>query len=213
MLSDPPRGNHRSPSLTPSGFQRPEVQGADSEASALSARGGGPHKGRRATDGTIDAREGDFPFPLEIFVAGLPQTQGSMKSLGRGRMVHDKGFDLTRWRQNVTKLASAVWGDRPPYADPVRLDLEFYLGGGGSRGYPLRFPAIELQGGAVLYVAAQYGRDDLDKLLRAVMDAITKAKLWRDDSLVVEAGLAKFYAAPPALPPGVKITIAPFPLL
>jgi Holliday junction resolvase RusA-like endonuclease len=44
---------------------------------------------------------------------------------------------------------------------------------------------------------------DLDKLCRAVADAITDAGLWADDAQVVSLVAAKRYSSPP----GVHITI------
>lgn len=51
-------------------------------------------------------------------------------------------------------------------------------------------------------------RPDLDKLTRAVFDALTDAHIWHDDAQVVGLVATKRYA-PPDKPLGVRIAIHP----
>jgi crossover junction endodeoxyribonuclease RusA len=95
-------------------------------------------------------------WPLVVWVAGEPRSQGSMRAVGRGRMVH-QSRDLARWRELVGWTVRAA---RPPGFEPNpktrwELSAQFYVG----------------------------RRRDLDKLLRAVLDALTGV-LWLDDSQV-----------------------------
>ncbi|MGH3500203.1 MAG: RusA family crossover junction endodeoxyribonuclease, partial [Nocardioidaceae bacterium] len=49
------------------------------------------------------------------------------------------------------------------------------------------------------------GKPDADKLLRSVFDALTAARVWRDDAQAVYLGARKVYAD--ARPPGATILI------
>jgi Holliday junction resolvase RusA-like endonuclease len=129
--------------------------------------------------------------PLLAFrVAGRPVTQGNL------RAVQPKGAKFARiidkdqakqkpWREAVRSTAleaaeravrGAAW---TPEAGPVRVDLWFALPAPASRPKRRRTWPIGKRSG------------DSDKLTRAVLDAITDAGVWGDDSQVVELRVVK----------------------
>lgn len=125
--------------------------------------------------------------------------QGSLKSVGAGRFVSDNP-ELKHWRGLVYVGGRNAWEGRPPMAVPVSVRLTFYLRLKG------RLPGFQAWG------VEPRRANDLDKLVRAIFDAMTAAKVWRDDSLVVEVSARKLRASPPAQPAGVLIEISPAPL-
>lgn len=122
---------------------------------------------------------------LTFFVPGEPVQQGSKKAwvnkkTGRAQMSEDAGVRHTVWRLKVTDAARAAWG-KPPMTRPITITLTFryarlisHYGSGRN--------AAQVKDSAPDYPAKP---PDLDKLIRAVLDGITDAKVWADDSLVV----------------------------
>jgi len=94
------------------------------------------------------------------FVPGRPVGQGSMRSLGKGRMTHNNPH-LKAWRQAVGWAAKAACPGGEPTDAEVFVTLHFAV-------RPRR------QGDA----------PDLDKLVRAVLDALSGI-VYRDDKQVV----------------------------
>jgi len=86
---------------------------------------------------------------LRTFVAGHPLGQGSMRSLGKGRMTHNNP-QLRAWRSSVAWEARLAHGCRQLEAGPVSVSANFSL-------RPRR----------------KGDSPDLDKLVRAVLDALT----------------------------------------
>lgn len=131
--------------------------------------------------------------PLVFWVAGIPAPQGSKRHVGNGRMV-ESSKKLKPWRAAVTARAKEALSDRetvtgsPVY---VRLDLVLPrpLQTAKSRPTP---PAVK--------------RPDVDKLARAVLDGITDAGVWADDSQVVTLWATKRIAEHNE-PPGVTVRI------
>lgn len=126
---------------------------------------------------------------LRIFVSGDPVPQGSKKGYvvgGRAVIVDDNKDELKAWRGRVAAAASVHFkGDRIDEG-PVVVLLTF----GMPRGSSVRreFPTV---------------RPDLDKLMRAVLDALTEAGVWRDDAQVIDAYPRKRYSDRP----GVEIRV------
>lgn len=128
---------------------------------------------------------------LTFEVHGLPQPQGSAKgfvhrSTGRVIVTSDNP-QLRSWRQDVAARASEALGDlpRPLYrrGQPVRLAVTFYL------------PRPQSAPRRVLYPAT---RPDLDKLLRALCDALS-GLAFEDDAMVVTAIVEKRFGTPGAV--------------
>lgn len=132
---------------------------------------------------------------LTVTVLGEPIPQGSLRAVGRGRLISDN-TRLRPWRDTV---AWHVWqaladtGIEEPLQGPLQMRAMFTLPRPKSaprkRWAPDRKP-------------------DLDKLLRALLDACTAGGAWADDAQVVSAIASKVYSVDGNLP-GVTFTIAP----
>lgn len=149
---------------------------------------------------------GSLPAPTDrmtVTIPGTPITQGSMRAFSRGGrtiVTHDKGPALNYWRSTVTLFARRAWGGRPPIDGPVSLTLTFrlprppsHLGTGRNAG------TVKASSPALPHAGL-----DLDKLVRAVGDALTQARIYKDDSRVCQTSTEKVYAAP-GEEPGVTI--------
>ena len=127
-----------------------------------------------------------------LFVAGKPITQGSKAPIP-GRMVEVSGQHLATWRTRIGWTAKgARWQDHTISTGPVRIELRFVL--------PIVASAPRR------YWAWSHRSGDLDKLVRAVGDALTGIA-YRDDAQIVQLVASKHHGADP----GVHITIAPIP--
>jgi Holliday junction resolvase RusA-like endonuclease len=114
---------------------------------------------------------------ITFFVAGRPVQQGSMRHVGRGRMIHSNHDGLMAWRALVAESAVSACGDWFAVKGvPVEVVVDFYLPRGKSvrRLLPTTAP-------------------DADKLARAVNDALTGAVM-DDDAQVVAMTVRKHYA-------------------
>ena len=116
-------------------------------------------------------------------VYGLPIPQGSMKgyiSRGPGRphvILTSANTRTEPWRQDVA--AQAIKAKVPHLAlGPVYLEVTFFLPRPAHR--PKKHVAPDV-------------RPDCDKLIRAVLDALTSIA-WRDDAQVCSIVAAKVYA-------------------
>jgi len=129
---------------------------------------------------------------LEIVVEGSPVPQGSFRHIGNGRIIAANP-KLNAWRQTIA--------DQVSEKTPVRLiegfcrvDLVFTLP------RPKSVPRSRR--------ARPTTKPDLDKLVRAALDAISLPRyvqLLTDDSIVTDLHAAKRYAD--HTPPGVRIFI------
>lgn len=131
---------------------------------------------------------------ITFFVAGTPVTQGSKKAFvvkGRAVIVDDADRELKSWREAVASEARR----QSAFIDgPVAITCVFKLRKPASR--PRRD------------VVPQGRRNDIDKLLRAVMDALTGV-LFTDDGDVVNASVGKRWASPDG-PAGVYVHLSSF---
>lgn len=119
---------------------------------------------------------------IQFRAEGIPVPQGSMKVIN-GRILHSQGSALAVWRSTIAwsaKQAGAI-----PIADPIIIILLFTMPRPKTvkRAYPSVAP-------------------DLDKLIRASLDALTGVA-YLDDGQVVEVQAKKRYGATP----GLDITI------
>lgn len=124
---------------------------------------------------------------ISFFVPGIPAPKGSAKGfVVNGRAVVTHANKRTKpWEQAIIAAALEQRFDRKVDA-PFGVDLRFYLPrpqshyskGGLAKSAPL-FPALK--------------KIDLDKGVRAVLDALTVAGVWLDDSRVVSLHAKKKY--------------------
>lgn len=126
---------------------------------------------------------------ISFFVPGDPAPQGSKRHVGHGIMI-ESSKRVKPWRQDVREGALAL-GLSEPIEGAVKLTLTFWLRVPKSAPKRRRLPAVK--------------RPDLDKLCRAVLDALTSAGIYRDDSQVTELVASKHLAYDRA--PGVGVQI------
>lgn len=129
--------------------------------------------------------------PRRFFVAGIPKTKGSGRGIGFMRKHGPKAGKIGVAVVNDNKLTkfweamihheaqaiaprSGVWAERP-----VALVVTFFLPRPKSR--YARDPA------------RPWKKPDLDKLLRAVKDAL-RGVIYKDDAMVVEVLTKKFFS-------------------
>jgi len=139
-------------------------------------------------------------------VWGIAAPQGSKRHVGKGVMLESS--DRVRpWRQDVR---FAALEERPPnwdMATSMRLDLVFWFPRPASH-YGTRNGISYLKANAPIEpVSARIG--DIDKLQRAVFDALTGVA-YLDDRQVVEVEARKAYLMGPDAAPYAHITIAPY---
>ncbi|MGP5263676.1 RusA family crossover junction endodeoxyribonuclease [Glutamicibacter arilaitensis] len=128
---------------------------------------------------------------ISFFVAGEPAPQGSKRHVGNGRMI-ESSKKLKPWRDRVTAVAKTRVLDEP-LDGHLRLIVNFYMPA------PLKSK----------FGSRPAGTPDLDKLVRAVGDALTQSKLIKDDARIVSLIAHKHWALDT---PGAEITIERLPV-
>jgi len=158
---------------------------------------------------------------LTFTVYGVPKPKGNLRAFMKAGMkfpiVTDSNRNVKSWSQLVAEGASRAIAELPVhdrslmFASAIRLSVAFYLP---------RPKKYQKRGVPVAHLTAP----DIDKLLRAILDALTQVA-WGDDSQVVELLATKAYAdvdAPPCAVVRVERTTgarpvvvspAPLPLL
>jgi crossover junction endodeoxyribonuclease RusA len=142
---------------------------------------------------------------LDIY--GVPKPQGSKRAWvqgGRARMAESAGEALRTWREDVKQAALAALPADCPYAGPVWTELSFYMP------RPLSHWGTGRNAGVLKPSAPDYAptRPDIDKLVRATLDALKDAGVYRDDGQVVALHVAKYYV-PQQRGPGAWILVQP----
>ena len=136
---------------------------------------------------------------LTFHVPGVPIPQaevrpGNVKPSGkRAPSYYANGKDLHPWRDAVTTVArhaAARARAHYPKEQAVRLDLVFYLPRPRTVTRPL--PNV---------------KPDVQHLVRAIEDALTKAGVWVDDGQVTDGSAYKRYAD--THPAGVAVRVSP----
>lgn len=155
-------------------------------------------------------------FSLEhrvaIRVRGLPIPQGSKVANRFGRGVRDANATrLKVWRGQVAAAAADAvrYEDDVPFTGPVKAWLRFTFIRPASH-YRSGRNAHLLRDSAPLFPG--HGCGDIDKLQRAIFDALTDADVWADDTQVVDVRARKMYAGEDELAldrAGVDIIIEP----
>lgn len=144
---------------------------------------------------------------LALDVPGVPVPQGSKRAFrhsvtGKVVMVDDNK-NLEAWRHAVALRTRLAWRGRPPLDMPVWASLNFYVprpAGHFGTGRNID----RLKESAPLWPAV---KPDLDKLTRAVFDALTTARVWKDDAVCCGVTAWKFYADG-GHDPGLSLSLA-----
>lgn len=127
---------------------------------------------------------------ITFTVLGKAQPQGSVRAFmvgGKPRLTSDNE-KMKPWRQQVGWAALEARGEFFAHRNtPVRAIYSFYLA-----------PPQKLPKGRTRATA----KPDVDKLIRAISDALTGV-VWEDDSQLVEVTAKKQYG----LPPRTEITV------
>lgn len=130
---------------------------------------------------------------IQFTVPGLPQPQGSARAfVVKGKAVVTGDNPKVRsWRADVKTIAMDHWQGEPA-SGPVMVTVQFTLPrpqshyGTGKNAGVLKATAPE----------RHPKKPDLDKLVRAVLDALTGV-CWRDDAQVCYVGASKYYGDRP----------------
>lgn len=140
--------------------------------------------------------------PVEAWVPGRPRPQGSLTAYGRGKVSHPAG--LIAWRNRVILKVMEEFGRRPPLDEPVILVVSFLLPRGRARA-DRRYPDGQ-------------GSGDLDKLVRAIGDAVEKIVLpkggklpgvLKNDARIVGIVSTKEFADRYDIEPGALVALVP----
>ena len=130
--------------------------------------------------------------PLSFTAHGIPVPQGSaravyLKNVKRAVLFHDKKDSLVSWRTLVADAAVKAMNGRAIFDDPIQVCATFVLP------RPPSIPKKRLHPDR---------KPDLDKLVRAIGDALTGV-VYTDDARICAWHVDKRYGAPA----GVTITI------
>lgn len=119
-------------------------------------------------------------------VRGAPMPKGSTTRMPNGATLPagttESRKRMSQWRDDVRMAATVAMGDDPPFTGAIRLFVEFALA-------PPRTGIPKYKWGWLPHTK----KPDVDKLLRAVNDALTGV-VWRDDSQVCVCAINKRYA-------------------
>lgn len=132
---------------------------------------------------------------------GVPVPQGSMVCMGkRGTVRHvvvdSKQKTLLPWKDAIRSGATAAMNGHEPVTGPVVVALTFTVPRPASIKPDARpWPHVK-------------GPGDLDKLVRAVLDAMT-GPVYLDDAQVVAAPPYRAYPDSPALPHALAAVLPP----
>lgn len=134
---------------------------------------------------------------VDFVVPGLPAPQGSKRYLGQrgGKGITvESSKRVAPWRADIRAAAEPACRTFGPFTGPVEVHLIFNMPRPRSHYRTGRFAHL-LRDTAPTYA---HKRPDIDKLTRAVLDAL-KGVAWLDDAQVVRLDATKRYAQVPDL--------------
>lgn len=140
-------------------------------------------RGSRGSD-ILRSERADKPTgqpSLNLIAPFTPIPQGDLswgpgRNGGKGHAYHSNGDELKPYREAVGMMAKAKLRGAPAFDGPLSVDLLFVIP--RKKTVTRELPTVP---------------PDLDKLTRAVFDALTLAKVWADDALVVDLSAHKRY--------------------
>lgn len=159
-----------------------------------------------------------------FYVFGVPVPQGSMKCIGaRGKVKHQlvssNEPDLTPWRNRIVAAAQRDYPETGSVAqfaqyEPVSIEITYSLPRPANQYGTGRNAGVVKASAPPYPTATRTG--DIDKLERAILDALTMAGVLHDDAQVTDVTHRKRYADPLVTPgsdvlelPGVVIRLHP----
>jgi len=152
-----------------------------------------PDRGRETVSADPLTQQSVSQVDLVVYVPGDPAPQGSKRYLGKGVSI-EQSKKLHPWRADVRGVVMNAWKGHPiQWAVSVRLHFVMPR--------PLSTPKKGPTPPAVK-------KADIDKLSRAVLDALTSAGVWYDDKQVCEL-LATKRLAERGEVPGCQIYVRP----
>lgn len=113
-------------------------------------------------------------FVVDTFVAGRAAPQGSKRHVGGGVLV-ESSKAVGPWRTLVAWHVAQVFTD-PPLDGPIAVEVDFVMPRPAATPKRRTPPATK--------------KPDVDKLARAILDALTGV-VWRDDSQIVDMHVTK----------------------
>lgn len=126
---------------------------------------------------------------FDVFIAGVPKGQPRARAFARnmGGKVVARMYDAGTAEAWKSEIANGIRDVRPatPLDGPLAVDITFYMP------RPKSLMRRKDPDGPMLYTAKP-DRDNLDK---AVLDALTRLSVWRDDAQVCGGSVWKWYAA------------------
>lgn len=131
---------------------------------------------------------------IRIVVSGDPKPKGSLKHIGRGRLVEQVEGSKT-WRQRIAWAARSQYHGRPLDV-PAAVDFE------------VRVMAPKSAPKRRITLPATRSSGDLDKHARNVLDALADGGILADDARVVELRARKRHCLP-GEQPGAVIVVRP----
>jgi crossover junction endodeoxyribonuclease RusA len=147
------------------------------------------HRPGKHRSTAIERTEVSATTAFSFYVPGKPAPQGSKRHVGRGILV-ESSKELGPWRERVALAAHNAMLGQPLLSGAITLTLDFVMPRPKSAPKRSTPPAVK--------------RPDVDKLARAILDAITDVII-ADDSQVVDLRATKRLAELGETP-GVAIT-------
>jgi Holliday junction resolvase RusA-like endonuclease len=125
--------------------------------------------------------------PISFVVLGEPKSQPRPKAMRRGNFVHIYTPATAKAWKGAVASAAAPFLSPVPIEGPLSLSLDFRF----ARPKSHYTSKGALTKGARLQHTT---KPDADNLAKAVMDALTDAGLWKDDTQIVQLSVTKSYA-------------------
>ena len=113
-----------------------------------------------------------------LFINGIPKAQPRARASARGHIYNPDTADA--WKEEIKAAFLPVL--KPTITGPVNLQVCFHL----------PKPKAMTDSGENLIPHTK--KPDTDNLLKAVMDAMTDVKVWKDDAQVYRTEAGKYYA-------------------
>lgn len=142
---------------------------------------------------------------MHFFVPGTPVPQGS-KRVVRGRLIDVNQDSLRQWRSAIVRQAQGWISTHRPLRFPLDGPVSVVVG------FDFPRPKCHFGTGRNAHIVKSRFREalmavkpDLDKLVRAVLDALTDAGVWVDDSRVDSISATKSWVTDGE--PGIRIWV------